>query len=65
MGDEAYREYIEAGNKSDIPTPTEEDVRQAMQAFTGARHLDCAPTHIQEAIARAKSGQHMNIQKPE
>jgi len=58
MGDTTY--VPEKANKR---TATEEE-RQAINALggpTGARHLDCAPTHIQEAIARAQRGDHLKI----
>jgi hypothetical protein len=59
VGDESYapeRKSIASRHSSSA-----EEVRMAMNSFTGARHLDCAPGHIQEAVARAKRGDHLNV----
>jgi hypothetical protein len=60
MRDESYVEPVE---KSVLASSS--DRQAAMEAFTGGRHLDCAPTHLQEAVARAKRGEQFNIPKPE
>jgi len=58
MQDERYK-------TSTSPTESEKDARIAAEFITGARHLDCAPPHIQQAAERAKKGQHLNISPPE
>ena len=47
------------------PSPQAEELRAAMSSFGEARHLDCAPTHIQEAVARAKRGEHLKVPRSE
>lgn len=58
IGDDSYR-------PERMPTVTENDAMVAREFTTGARHLDCAPPHIQQAIERAKKGEHLNIPHPE
>lgn len=41
--------------------PTADKIQDAIQGSTGARHLDCAPPHIQLAIERAKLGKHLDV----
>ena len=60
MGDKNYKSEPEQK-----PSATQEDVRMALESFTGARNLDCAPGHIQEAIARFKRGEHLVIPPPQ
>lgn len=39
-----------------------DDVVKALPSGnTGARHLDCAPPHIQQAIERVKKKQHLEV----
>lgn len=59
MDDKDYRP-----EHKQIPEATPEDARIASQFITGARHLDCAPPHIQQAIERAKKGKHFDIPQP-
>ncbi len=59
MGDHGYRPEKQASET------TEKDSRIAAEFMTGARHLDCAPGYVQEAIARFKRGEHLLIPKPE
>jgi hypothetical protein len=68
MGDETFVYQLQGTGSSARParpSPSAEDVRMALQSVTGARHLDCAPGHIQEAVARSKRGEHMNIPPPQ
>ena len=58
MGDESYKAETE---KRELPRAETEADRQALESFHGARHLDCAPGHIQEAVARSKRGDHMKV----
>ena len=56
MGDTNYRPE---------PAPqSEKDRRIADEFITDARHLDCAPPHIQQAVERLKRGEHFNIPEP-
>lgn len=70
MGDDSYvaeeenKEKTVFSKRKDISIVTAEEKRLALEAFTGGRHLDCAPTHIQEAVTRTKQGKHMEIPKP-
>jgi hypothetical protein len=58
MGDETY--------VPKKPSQSDEDRRMAMTSFAGdGKHLDCAPIHIQEAVARFKRGEHLSIPKSE
>jgi hypothetical protein len=59
MGDQNYRP------EKEVPLMTEKDSRIASEFITGARHLDCAPGHIQQAVERVKKGKHLEIPKPE
>jgi len=55
MGDSIYQP------EKPIPAMDEKDSRVAAEFTTGAKHLDCAPGHVQEAIARLKRGEHMKV----
>jgi len=55
MGDHGYRPEKQA------PETTEKDSRIAAEFLTGARHLDCAPPHVQQAVERFKKGEHLNV----
>lgn len=63
MQDETYKPS-EATQLIEKPTPEAEDQRLAMKALGNTLHLDNAPTHIQEAVARAKRNEHMKISPP-
>ncbi|MFI4922970.1 MAG: hypothetical protein ACHP6J_04575 [Burkholderiales bacterium] len=56
MGDHNYRPSIPQAT-----TLAEKDSQLAREFTTGARHLDCAPPHVQQAIERAKKGEHLLI----
>jgi hypothetical protein len=55
MGDMDYKP------ENEKPQSTAEDLRIASQFITGARHLDCAPPHIQLAVERQKLGKHFEV----
>ncbi len=59
MGDHDYQP------EKQVPEMTEKDSRIAAEFMTGARHLDCAAPHIQQAVERFKKGEHLLIPKPE
>jgi len=59
MGDETYRPEMEAMTDKDLR------IKDDFLRSTGARHLDCAPPHIQLAVERSKKGEHFAIAKPE
>lgn len=61
MGDEGYREPQPdqpEGEKS-----KNERIKKDLLG-QGARHMDCAPGHVQQAIERAKLGKQWDIPKP-
>lgn len=57
MGDENYRgkpQPTTSGDPLAGKTPQE-------ALNSGARHKTCAPLHLQQAMERAKKGEHMNV----
>jgi hypothetical protein len=59
MGDYSYTEKPMEESEKDMR------IKQQLLSSTNVRHADCAPGHIQQAIERAKKGEHFSIPKPE
>jgi hypothetical protein len=59
----------EMGDMEYTPEPKTEKEQRIASEFvpkTGsAKHLDCAPPHVQQAIERAKLGKHLEVPQPE
>lgn len=56
MGDDRY---VPKAPKQ--PDRVNAQIVNEMIGGKGTRHVDCAPGHIQEAIARVKRGDHMKV----
>jgi len=56
MGDDTYSEKLDPAHKKETPV---EAIGGAQG--TGAKHIDCAKPHIQQAVERFKKGEHLNV----
>ena len=59
MQDDVYKPELEA------PEESEKDRMIRATTITEARHLDCAPGHVQVMIERFKQGRHLDFEDPQ
>jgi hypothetical protein len=64
MGDTQFRADVESTPAEELEKKKEEMLQRDFKKSSGARHLDCAPGHVQEAVARFKAGKHLEIPEP-
>jgi hypothetical protein len=63
LGDVQYREERQEKNWEDHPSVSGDNVAKVLGTprSTGAKHITAAKFHVQQAIERAKKGEHLNI----